>query len=109
MEQGEIDGHLNRITDAIEEYESMSYTTKDKLRELLRVITSEIYFLTHHQIQAKNAYNSYLYEWSGAVARGEILAHKEIPELYQLRYIIRAAQNVVQSIIMEISILNKEE
>lgn len=104
-----MDEHLERLTDAIQEYESGTYLTKESLREVLRIITSEIYFLTQHQIEAKNAYNSFMYDWSGPVARGEIFAHQEVPELYQLRYILRSAQNVVQSIIMEISILNKEQ
>ena len=100
--------HLERLTDSISEYENGTYLTKDRLRELLRTITSEIYFLTQHQIEAKNAHNSFLHEWTGTVAKGEIFAHQEIPELYQLRHILRAAQNVVTSITMEISILNRE-
>ena len=104
-----MDEHLARLTEAIMEYEDGTYLTKDRLRELLRTVTSEIYFLTKYQIEAKNAYNALLHEWSGPVTRGEIFAHEEIPELYQLRHLLRSAQNVVQSIIMEISILNKEQ
>ena len=103
-----MDKHLKRLTDAIQEYESGTYLTKERLRELLRTITGQIYFLTQYQIEAKNAHNSFLHEWGGPVTRGEIFAHQEIPELYMLRHILRSAQNVVQSIIMEISILNKE-
>ena len=100
--------NLDVLTDAIVKYESGAYMTKESLREVLRTITSEIYYLTKHQIEAKNAHNSFLYNWNGPVARGEIAAHQEIPELYQLRHLIKAAQNVVTSITMEISIINRE-
>jgi len=99
---------LNKITTIIEEYEKGTFNTPDRLRELLRELTSNIYYLTKFKIEYKNAHNQRRYRHKGSIGAGEILAHEQIPELYQIRYILRSAQNVVQSIIMEISILKKD-
>ena len=103
-----MDEHLNRITEVVSRYESGEYLTADSLRDLLRELTSEMYFLTKYKIQFKNKHNEIRYRHKGSVASGEILAHEQCPELYQIRYILRAAEAVKTSIVMEISILNKE-
>lgn len=103
-----MDDHLDNITQIIQEYESGAYLTADSLRELLRHLTSEMYFLTAYKIEAKQKFNSVIWNREGSVAAAEVEAQQKVPELYQLRYILKGAQNVVQSIIMEISILNKE-
>lgn len=99
---------LNKITETIESYESGKYLTTEALREHLRVLTSQVYYLTKYKIEAKNRHNEIEYKNKKSVAFGKILAHEQVPELYQIRYILRSAQNVIQSIIMEISILKNE-
>ena len=98
-----MEKHLNNIEEIISQY-----VTLERLRELLRGLTCEVYHLTGHMIAAKNSYNAFMYQWTGPVARGEIAAHEHRPELNQLRQILKAAQNVIQSLIMEISIMKKE-
>lgn len=99
---------LDKVTEIIQRYESGEYLTADSLRELLRELTTNVYYLTKYKIEFKNKHNEIRYRHKGSVASGEILAHEQCPELYQVRYIIRSAEKVEQSIIMEISILNKE-
>ena len=99
---------LNDITSIIEKYESGEYLTLEALREYLRVLTAQVYYLTKHKIEAKNKHNEIEYKNKKSVAFGKILAHEQCPELYQIRYILKAAQNVIQRIIMEISILKNE-
>ena len=103
-----MEEHLDNITQLIQEYEQGTYYTAESLREVLRSLTSQMYYLTQYKIQAKNDHNGIRYNFKGSIAGGEVYAHEMVPELYQIRYVLRAAQNVVQSIIMEISILNKE-
>ena len=103
-----MEEHLENITQIIQRYETGEWLTADALRDVLRSLTSQMYYLTAYKIEFKNKHNEIRYRHKGSVASGEILAHEQCPELYQVRYVLRAAQNVVQSIIMEISILNKE-
>ncbi len=100
---------LKRITDLIEKYESGKYLTIDALRETLRELTSNVYYLTKYKIAYKNKHNEVRYKHKGSIGAGEILAHEQYPELYQIRYILKASQNVIQSLIMEISILKNEQ
>lgn len=104
-----MDEHLDKVTQIIMEYESGSWLTTDRLRELLRELSSEIYFLTKYKIEAKNKWNSLRYIHTGSVASGLIIADEEVPELKMLRDIIRAAEGVKTSIVMEISILKNEQ
>jgi len=103
-----MDKILNNITDIIVRYESGEYLSTDNLREMLRLLSANIYHLTKYKIEYKNSYNAVRYKHKGSLGSGEILAHEQYPELYQIRYILRSAQNVLQSIIMEISIIKAE-
>ena len=104
----DFEGILFKIDGIIETYESGAWESIENLRVMLRELTANIYYLTKYKIQAKNKHNGIRYLHKGSVASGEILAHEQSPELYQIRYIMRSANNVVQSIIMEISIIKKE-
>ena len=99
---------LNNITTIIERYESGNFISTEELREMLRLLSSNIYHLTKYKIEYKNMHNAVRYKHKGSIGSGEILAHEQYPELYQIRYILRSAQNVLQSIIMEISIIKAE-
>lgn len=100
--------HLDNIANIIQEYESGAYITTEGLRDLLRSLTSQMYYLTKYKIEFKNKHNNIIHNREGSVAAAEVKAHYDCPELYLCRYILKAAQNVVQSIIMEISILKKD-
>ena len=99
---------LNNITQIVETYESGEYLTLERLTELRRSLTSNIYHLTKYKIEFKNKHNEIKYKHKGSVAAGEILAHEQAPELYQIRYIMRAAERVDSSLMMEQSILKNE-
>ena len=100
--------HLEKIDEIVVEYNSGRWQSTDRLRELLRELTSQVYYLTKYKIQYKNDHNAIRYKHKGSIGSGEILAHEQVPELYHLRYIIRSANDVRSAIIMEISVINKE-
>ena len=99
---------LIKIDTIIEEYESGQWNTKDRLRVMLRELETNIYYLTKYNIDYFNEHNAVKYKHKGSVAAGEILANEQWPELRQTRRIIMAANNVSKSMVMELSILNKE-
>jgi hypothetical protein len=99
---------LTKITEIIERYESGEWLEADKLRVLLRELTSNIYYLTKYNIEYYEKHNAIQYKHKGSVSAGLILANEQFPELRMLRKIIESANNVARSITMEISILKNE-
>ena len=103
-----MDDILTKITEIIERYESGEWLEADKLRVLLRELTSNIYYLTKYNIEYHEKHNAIQYKHKGSVSAGLIFANEQFPELRMLRKIIESANNVARSITMEISILKNE-
>ena len=99
---------LNKISDIITRYESGEWETTDSLREMLRELTSNIYFLSKFNIEFHEKHNAVQYKHKGSVSSGLILANEQYPELRMLRKITEAANNVKSSMIMELSIIKNE-
>ncbi len=99
---------LEKITTIIETYESGSWQSVENLRVLLRELSANHYYLTKFKIEYKNKHNEIEYKNKKSLGYGKLLAHEQCPELYKCRYILDSAKNVMQSIIMEISIIKNE-
>jgi hypothetical protein len=99
---------LIKIEDIITRYQSGEYITKDKLIVLNRELSTNIYRLTKHNIEAFNDFNTIKYNENTSVAKAEIKAHFEVPELRITRKILEACKNVSISINNELSILKRE-
>lgn len=104
-----MDKILEKISNIISTYESGEWQSIDKLRKNLRELSACHYHLTKHKIIYKNKHNEIEYKNKKSLGYGKLLAHEQCPELYECRYILKAAQNVIQSIIMEISIIKNEQ
>ena len=98
---------LLKISEIIELYESGTWITEDKLRVMQRELTSNIFFMTKHNIEYFNAHNAIQYKHKGSVSSGLVLANDQVPELRMLRKIESAANNVVNSMRSEITSLRK--
>ena len=86
---------LNTITDIIEEYESGAWVNAERLKELHRVLTSNMYYLTKLQIEFNQEWNRrYYLSKENSNAAKEKYADKEVPELYMCRKILEAAKGV---------------
>ena len=99
---------LNKISDIITRYEGGEWSTTDSLREMLRELTSNIYFLSKFNIEFHEKHNAVQYKHKGSVSSGLILANEQYPELRMIRKITEAANNVKSSMIMELSIIKNE-
>jgi len=99
---------LNKITDLIQTYESGAWQTPDALREMLRELTANYYYLTKHNIEAYQKYNEVQYKHKGSVSAGKILADEQVPELRMLRKIMEATDHVMWAMRSELSIIKKE-
>ena len=86
---------LNTITDIIEEYESGAWVNAERLKELHRVLTSNMYYLTKLQIEFNQEWNRMYYlSKENSNAANEKYADREVPELYMCRKILEAAKGV---------------
>jgi hypothetical protein len=99
---------LNNITQCIDDYESGTYLTKEKLLTLNRRLSSNIYYLTKYNIEAFEKFNSIIYNSNNSVARATCEAHEEVKELRHTRKILEACKNVSISINNELSIIKNE-
>lgn len=101
---------LNRISEIIQEYESGSFKTAENLRELLRELSANYYYLTKINVDAYNKWNNNIYNRGDeSVASARVKADKEVPELRMTRKIMEATDHVIWSMRSEISIIKNEK
>ena len=103
-----MDKILEDISNVIDQYDSSTYLTTEKLLELLKTLSRGIYHLTVIHTQAGTAHNEIQHNFTGSAARGLIEADNEVPEYRMSRKILDACNRVQSAMIMELSILKKE-
>ncbi|MEO0902418.1 MAG: hypothetical protein AAFY00_10495 [Bacteroidota bacterium] len=99
---------LNELANSVHEYESGAWKSKENLVKIQRSLSSNVYYLTQHNIEAFQHWNKLKFEFKGSNAAAETYAHEEIPELRLTRKILEAAKNVQIAISNEISIIKNE-
>lgn len=99
---------LLKIDIIIELYNSGEWITKDKLVVLNRDLSTNLYYLTKHNIEAFNEFNGIVYNSKLSVAKATSEAHDKVPELRHTRKILEACKNVSISINNELSILKRD-
>ena len=103
-----MDKILEDISNVIDQYDSSTYLTTEKLLELLKTLSRGIYHLTVIHTQAGTAHNEIQHNFTGSAARGLIMADFEVPEYRISRKILDACNRVQSAMIMELSIMKKE-
>jgi len=99
---------LIKITELITEYESGKWISADNLRVMQRQLSTSIYHLTRHNIEAFNQWNGIVYNETTSNAKAVTKADHDVPELRKTRKILEAARGVSISMNSELSILKKE-
>lgn len=99
---------LNKISSIIEEYNSGAYLTKERLLVMSRELSTNIYFLTKHNIEAFNDWNAIIYKDEGSVNKATVKADFEVPELRQTRKLLEACKGVSIAINNELKIINND-
>lgn len=101
---------LERIAEIIHDYESGTYNSMDGLRELLRELSVNYYYLTTINVEAYNRWNAILWnrDIGVSVASARVRADNDVPELRESRKIMEAVKNVILSMQQELSILKSE-
>lgn len=100
---------LNDINRLIENYHNLKLTLVHDQSEILRGLTTNLYFLEKHRIDAYESWQSVYFQSKGTSgAAKEREADFKVPELYKLRRIMEGGYKVVDSIRSTISIYKKE-
>jgi len=95
MAKQQLSQVLQTISDIIEEYESGAWVNAERLKELHRVLTSNMYYLTMLQIEYNREWNRiYHVSLHKTNAAKEKEADDKVPELYMCRKILDAAKGV---------------
>ena len=103
-----MDNILLKITELVTEYESGKWISADNLRVMQRSLSTNIYYLTQHNIDAFNEWNGIVYHETTSNAKAVTKADFKVPELRMSRKILEAARGVSIAMNSEISILKKD-
>jgi len=102
---------LSNINEAVDSYESLELINTNQQSEALRKLTSNLFFLEEHRIQA---YNDWLNEYYSCPhtmsnAAKEKKCDTKIQELYMIRRIMSSGYRVADAIRSTISTNRKEQ
>jgi len=99
---------LETITKVVDAYNSGQFNTTEQLRKMQRVLTSNIYYLTKHQIEFREKWLEEYHTHKGTNAAAERQADRKFPELYLCRKIIESAKGVSISMGYELGIMKND-
>ena len=99
---------LEQTSIIIDRYESGEYLSIDKLRLLLRGLTKCHYIITKENIASYQRHNGILFSFDGSVARANIEADKQEPNLRLTRKLIDSIDHVLWSMRSELSIIKND-
>ncbi len=100
---------LNNINTLIDNYHNLQLKLVKDQSEILRSLTTNLYFLEKHRIDAHEKWQSTYFQSIGkSGAAKEREADFKVPELYQIRRIMTGAYKVVDSLRSTISIYKNE-
>lgn len=105
----ELETILTDINTLIDKYHNLQLNLVRDQSEILRGLTTNLYFLEAYRIQYYNKWQSVYFNSMGKTgAAKEREADHDVPEIYQVRRIMTGAYKVVDSIRSTISIYKKE-
>lgn len=103
---------LDEVTQCIEWYSENKNASPHKLVEILRVISTNVFFLETYRANFKHSYESMVFNEvneGSSVARAVNKAEVELPELYMLRHIIDSSYRVCDAIRTQVSLMKSEK
>lgn len=105
----ELQTILTNIDIQIDRYHNLKLTLVKDQSEILRHLTSNLYFLERYRIEAHEKWQSTYFQSAGkSSAAKEREADFKVPEIYQIRRIMTGSYKVVDSLRSTISIYKSE-
>ncbi len=103
---------LTVVSSCIEEYEASDLIHLDRLNNLLKTLTSNLYYLEAERANYHNKFQSIIHKLTKegkSVSRAENEAHVQVPEMYLLRRTLDAAYRCADAIRTNISYMKNEK
>lgn len=104
----ELDEVLTQIRKAREDYDTMTLQDNLKLSEILRTLSSNLFYLTEYRITAHERWLTVYNQSSGTNAAKEREADNQVKELYMIRHIHAQGNKLVDVIRSQIGIYKRE-
>ena len=108
----DLEQTIQHLHACVETYRATQPSDGNTLLALAQEISSLLYFLSEEKTRYHDNWQRYVYELTTTqkmnVNRAENAAHKAYPQLYRLRYIIRAGNEIVNIIRSQVSYLKNE-
>ena len=90
---------LDKISDIVLKYDSGDILQDEKLKDMHRHLSANLYFLNEHRIEFKNKWEAYYSECKESTSAAKTrFADRMCPELYMSRKLYEAGENVLISI-----------
>jgi len=101
---------LNDLAAIINGYHKEPDPTGEQLNRSIKNVSSILFYLTTERINAHKKYNSIMFDkGSNSVSAQEIVAKEKVPELYELRYIIKAGYECLNAMRSNLVSIRKEK
>lgn len=100
---------LNTLAAIIDGYHKSSTPTGEQLNKSIKNLSSILFYLTTERINAHKKFNSIMFnKGTTSVAAQEIKAKEAVPELYELRYILKAGYECLNAMRSNLVSIRKE-
>lgn len=99
---------LETISEIVQEFETGAYKTPEKLAEMHRLLSTNMYYLTKLQVDFKSEWQRAYWKAEGSNAHRAMVADTEVKELYLCRKILEAAKGVSISMTTELQIMKND-
>jgi len=100
---------LNELAAIISGYHKEENPTGEQLNRGIKNISAILFYLTTERINAHKRYNAIMFDkGNNSVSAQEIKAKEEVPELYELRHLIKSGYEVLNAMRSNLVSLRKE-
>lgn len=95
---------LEKINWTVDKYETCKLSLTADQTEMLRTLSTQLHWLVEHRTKANTDWLSvYFSSKAGSSAAKEREADFKVPEMYQIRHVMRTVEKVIDSIRSTIS------
>lgn len=101
---------LNKLAATIDAYHEEQNPTGEQLNRAIKNVSAILFYLTTERINAHKKFNSVMFnKGKNSVSAQEVIAKEEVPELYELRHIIKAGYSCLDAMRSNLVSIRKEK
>ena len=101
---------LNNLAATIDGYHKEDNPDGEQLNRAIKNISAILFYLTTERINAHKKFNSVMFDSAQAsVSAQEVIAKEKVPELYELRHILKAGYSCLDAMRSNLVSIRKEK